>query len=147
MPLMEATFELCKKILKSPQRDSIKAVLSSLNSVSGADISTQKDRSQYGYLARQTNAQFLSYLLVDNNRNQLEQLMPVPKINDDEKSMLDNAHQQLLALNTTCLESLKIFPTEYSIAANPYSGFQYDLTPKQVAQPYLSKDEINDISK
>jgi len=147
MPLLENTFELCKKISKSPFRDSIKSLLKSLNTVSGNDINTPKDRSQFGYLARQTNAQFLSYLLVDSNRSQIEQLMPVPIINAEEKRILENAHQQILNLNLACLEPLKVFANEYLDAANPYFGFLYPIQEKITENPFLSPADIQAFSK
>jgi hypothetical protein len=74
MNIKTETYNICKEIKKIELRNQVKDLINELNKSSEQDRGTDNDRSYYGYVARNQNAQFMGYLLVDEKREEIEKI-------------------------------------------------------------------------
>lgn len=130
MSIKSEAYNLYKLVQQSPNRDKIKALINNLNKVPKNAHGTESDRSNFGYLARQYYKQFLGYLIIDEDRENIlkkDLPIPLPPLQSDERQTLQNLHRELLLLNENCLAPLKNdFPDIFN-AINPYSEYQIQI--------------------
>lgn len=103
-------------------------MITSLDAVSKAAQAKGKDRSFFGYMARGLRAQFLGYVLVDQQRPTLQQTHDLPQIIPDlsasERRALLSAHLAIDFLNRACTRELSEHAIDYDVV-NPYTEFGF----------------------
>lgn len=143
MSLRSSTFKSCKQVWTAPIRDDLQTLIRNLNQTSVEDRNTPRDRSHFGFMARQLFLQVLGYLLVDFKRNELES-SPIPKLipelSDEEKVLLHEGHRDIRTLNYLCLKPLEDQLPLAKASVDPYSPFP-DLVPSDTKSNQLLSDE------
>lgn len=119
MSIKDSAYAAAKVVKGLPERTTVCQVLRSLDEV--GHPGSVSDRSQLGYFARRTHAQFLGYLLVDQERDKVSELpVPIPPLQSDERSLLHRCHMTMLEIIKMAAGGL---PQQFFQAANPYSVF------------------------
>jgi hypothetical protein len=123
LDLRKEIYEFCKKIRLVDECTKIRDVVKSLTLCKEEDINTSRDRSSYGYHARQYSAQFLGFVVLDENRARFDSLLPtsIPVTENSEIDLLKRIHQKIESLNSVCVAKLVAKHPEFSLALNPYS--------------------------
>jgi len=127
MNIKTETYNICKEIKKIELRNQIKDLINELNISSKQNKGASNDRSEYGYIARKQNAQFMGYLIVDEKREEIEKDSPskVPEIELEEKELLKKAHYIIKYLNEKLTHSIVERVPNLKLTLNPYSQFSY----------------------
>lgn len=125
MNIKTETYNICKEIKKIELRNQIKDLINELNKSS--EQNRGSDRSYYGEVARNQNAQFMGYLLVDERREEIEKNRPskVPEIELEEKELLKKAHYIIKYLNEKLTHSIVERVPNLKSTLNPYSQFSF----------------------
>lgn len=116
MSIRDDACQLCTMVMKSPSREQVGDFIRRLNG------------TELGYIARKLNAQALGYLLVDQDREKLENipiLGQIPPLDDQERQLLGGFHFQLVQLNKQCVSPLIAELHDCSKAIDPYNRFKY----------------------
>ena len=127
MSIKTETYNICKEIKKIELRNRVKGLIDELNISSKQNKGASNDRSEYGYIARKQNAQFMGYLIVDEKREEIEKDSPskVPEIELEEKELLKKAHCIIKYLNEKLTHSIVERVPHLKLTLNPYSQFSY----------------------
>lgn len=127
MNIKTETYNMCKEIKKIELRNRVRGLIDELNISSKKNKGASNDRSEYGYIARNQNAQFMGYLLVDEKREEIEKNSPskVPEIELEEKELLKKAHYIIKYLNVKLTHSIVERVPHLKSTLNPYSQFSY----------------------
>ncbi len=128
MSLLQNTYETCKRIWVSPYREKLRDTITNLSVVGLDEQGGPNDRSMFGYIARRQNAQFLGYLMVDQERVSLEQepmLVRLPALQSEKRQLLAGAHMRIVHLNMDCISSLTTLIPNCAHGVNPYGAFNY----------------------
>jgi len=137
MSLKSDTFILCKKIWELKIREPIKKLIRELNISSGTSIGGERDRSNFGYIARQQIAQFLGYIIVDEKRAEIEKspyTRVVPILSEKEIELLRKAHFILEYLDGRCTSIVTAVIPNSGKALDPYSQFSYSKRDFNIAE-------------
>jgi len=127
MSIKTETYNICKEIKKIELRNRVEGLIDELNISSKQNKGVSNDRSEYGYIARKQNAQFMGYLIVDEKREKIEKdsLFKVPEIELEEKELLKKAHCIIKYLNEKLTHSIVERVPHLKSTLNPYSQFSY----------------------
>ena len=142
MSILGEAYKLCKAVQESPSRAMVKNLLESLNSVPQHDLNTEQDRSHFGYIARQANAQILGYLMVDQERDKLNQgpyPVRVPPLKDDERRILSGVHGKIADLNKRCTLPIIDNLPEYAKLIDPYNQYNYIYSEKYLTAIFFRR--------
>jgi hypothetical protein len=135
MTIQQAAYDLAKSVKDSPRRGQVREVVRSLNV---ATKDGTKDRSSFGYHARQLRCQALGYLLIDQNRGTLP--FSIPPLDEDERGVLEVFHNELAWLNKELLaEAFGGTPIPVD-AADPYARFRHKAAGKPPEAEFLPND-------
>lgn len=107
MSIKEAAYMLSKAVMLMQGRDELKNLIHDLN----YSIEGKPDRSLYGYRARHLNSQLLGYLLIDQNREFLENgphPERLPLIEKNEVALLSSFQTAFQNMNQALLASLEL---------------------------------------
>ena len=121
-------FVFSRMVDKFDSYSEIQNIINSLNYVKNEKINSKEDRSDYGYLSRRLNSQFLGYLLVDQQRDQLQaahsQIFKYG-LEDKEKRLVEKYHIITVELDKRVLHPLlEKFEGIFRIL-DPYNKFRY----------------------
>ena len=122
MTLKQSAYGLTTAINKAEDRVKLRDLIHSLNRVD-----EQRDRSNFGYLARKQHLQFLGFLLVDFQRstNPKASLLPIPEIDLSEIELLVAAHESFMELSNACLAPVANLLPNPLILVDTYTRYGY----------------------
>lgn len=116
MTIKRTAYDICKSVLNSSFRTSIKDMIDTL------------DKGEGGYFARRQHIQTLGYLIVDNNRekitNDYNHILINP-LTSDQLELLTLVHNQLAHLDRECISNLLQKLPNSAKAIDPYSRYDY----------------------
>jgi hypothetical protein len=107
---------LCAQVASSSNRAELRKVLDDLN----AAHPSRPTSGQLAYAARRQQAQFLGYLLVDENRSEMSGVTIEP-LGSSERRIIVRGHAAILRINAACLESLSGLRPELAGLIDPYA--------------------------
>jgi len=124
MNIKTETYNICKEIKKIELRNQVKDLINELNKSSGQNRGIDND---YGYIARNKNAQFMGYLVVDEKREEIKKnsLSKVSEIELEEKKLFKKAHYIIKYLNEKLTHSIVKRVPNLKSTLNPYNQFSY----------------------
>jgi hypothetical protein len=143
MTIKDAGYQLCRRVKESMLREQIATLLLSLN------ISKPgHGRGTFGYYARSQRAQVMGYLIIDQQRDQLNAESPhrgIPPLEDDERIFLASVQKQITDLNRRCIEPLTEALPDCARAVDPYNRFAYVEPPDIPSIDFISKDSTSEL--
>jgi hypothetical protein len=132
MSIRQEAYQLCKEVWKSSIREETKELILKLNASPNfsTDFILEKDRSSFGYAARQLKAQLLGYLVVHRDRSLLLDDFPPLRWTDtfesDEQVFIEAVHKEFIRLNKACVASItENIPFQI---VDPYFKFKYEIS-------------------
>jgi len=93
-------------------------------------------------------AQFLGFLMVNQERRVLEQTFPqtIPPLDESARRLLAGIHNQITRLNARCITSLISSLPMCVAAVDPYNPFPYRASAEDGEVPLLTEEQIEKIS-
>jgi hypothetical protein len=116
MSIRDAAYALCKEVGRAPSKKLIGETIQSLGS------------GNLKYWGHNQFAQFLGYLIVDQERDKFktgaypEHIYP---LNDEQRQILASAHNQIVELNRQCVSPLVGALPKCAKAVDPYGKYNY----------------------
>jgi len=147
--IKEFAYSLCKKVMATPQRETIRQVVRDITQVSAES----KDRSSFGYFVdNYMHQQILGYLVADRDKSKFEKSFPPLSFSDtlteDERLLFSGVHKEILKLNLACLTTVsKKLPPYYMGALEPYTRFGYSIPSNAVEIDLFSLDDVNQMAE
>lgn len=121
MTILKTAYEVCKYIKSLAMRQEIKELIYKMHTA-------RSSHGDLGYIAKHKYIQFLGYLIVSQQKKEIES-GPLPirinTLSQNELAILEQAHRFILQINKNCCEHLKpVLPNAvYSI--DPYVQYNY----------------------
>lgn len=143
MSILNETYQVCKNIIRHPIRNEVKSLIKLLNTSSASNPNDKSDRSEFGYLARNRNLEFLGYLVTHIQSDEIKKIIPVINfnpLNDSEVELFEKAHNFIIQTNKKCLKKLLASFPNAELALDNYSGFPYNFK-KQPIEELADLDE------
>lgn len=129
--IRQQSYHLCKAVWKSLDRDRIREIIRVLNQAP-KEGETRADRSGFGYASRQIGQQTLGYLIVNRDKEQLQQNFPPlvwsASLQQSEKVILEGVHKQFVQLDKACVEPLTNVLPQCAFAVDPYNVHRYEIS-------------------
>lgn len=93
-------------------------------------------------------AQFLGFLMVNQERKALEQTFPqtIPPLDESARRLLAGMHNQITRLNACCISSLMTSLPVCGAAVDPYNALPYRASAEDGEVPLLTEEQIEKIS-
>jgi glutaredoxin-related protein len=93
--------------------------------------------------------QFLSYLIVDQEREALQQTarQSIPPLDEEAKKLLAGIQKQITRLNNQCILSLTDVLPECGFAVDPYNNIRYGRITDTTEVPLLSDEDIENMAR
>jgi len=146
MNIRNAAYQLCKSVWRSPEREELKSLLFSLHHYPDANTSAI-DRSHLGYTAREIGNQLLGYLIVDRDKDDIEQThLPLklsPPLDEAERRLIAGAHKEIVELNKLCVTPFTQIYPQYANTINPYNHFNYQIPEDFRKVSLFSEEALN----
>lgn len=128
----------------------IQDLIYSLNYIKNEKINTKEDRSDFGYFSRRLNSQFLGYLLIEQQKENLQKKHPqIIKygLSNEEKKLLEKYHLLTVELDRKALQPVLKKNKNIFKIVDPYNKFKYrsnediQLTKKDI--DFIEQNSIN----
>lgn len=138
MNIRDDAYRLYTLVMKSPSREQVGDLIRRLNG------------TEFGYIARNHHAQILGYLMVDQERDKLEEApfnLNIQLLNDFERKLMSAVHMQIVQLNEQCTVPVRDRLHNCAMAIDPFNKFQYNAPLDTPACNILSQDAIDAMAK
>ena len=150
VPFRKAVFNLCKDCATRKESVTIRNLIHEMSVTKQKDIQDSKTiikpaHGDFAYIAREQNAQFLGYILVDENAEKINTQPPfhITNLEIDERYIFEMAYKSIDFFISECLLDLtEKYPHSVSIL-HPYNHF---ILPKMKtdSSSFLTKDDIGE---
>jgi len=139
--IKEIIFSTCKNILGSKIRNDIKNQLHVLD---------RDESGMLAYLARQQNLQFLSYLIIDRDRESYQNLprpLLINQLSEAQKKYIEIGNDVICRVNAFCLSSLQQINPDLIGLIDPYDEFTYKgshKAPKKIFTEIINEIDLKE---
>ena len=144
MSFRDTVFKIIKKIKLDSKRKNICQLFNSV-------IKKNKDSfNSIVYVAQRQNAQFASFLAIDDNRDKLNhddnpfKISPLPK---NLRQVFEDAHNDVVLFNNACFKFIDQDIESCRQALDPYRHLKFKFNPKRKLSGLLKEEYLEQMSK